>query len=81
MPRGTTSGMVKHLSKVCSQSGYGGLDSWVCRLQQTPKAPGVTFQELWKLTGIAMGGKAVAAPISSCSLTCHKRVVASHLAG
>ena len=81
MPRGTTSGMVKHLSEVCSQSGYGGLDSWVCRLQQTPKAPGVTFQELWKLTGIATGGKAAAAPISSCSLTCHKRVTASHPAG
>ena len=53
--------MVKHLSEVCSQSGYGGLDSWVCRLQQTPKALGVTFQELWKLTGIATGGKAAAA--------------------
>ena len=81
MPGGTTSGMVKNRSKVCSQSGYGGLDPWVCRLQQTPKAPGVTLQELWKLTGIAMGGKAAAALISSCSLMCHKRVAASHLVG
>ena len=81
MPGGITSGMVKNLSKVCSQSGYGGLDSWVCRLQQTPKAPGATLQELWKLMGIEMRGKAAAAPISSHSLTCYKRVAASYLAG